>query len=142
MLGDIMQHYSSVCRSFGVTLSFFNVFNKRIQEAQKQDSSTAKKSYTIAFSKYLDKQSILLDVDGETLTSIEFSRMIESYHTQSRIIKFFIAGAFGFEKEVLKQHKTISLSSLIFSHEIAKIVLIEQIYRSLSIINRHPYHKI
>ena len=96
----------------------------------------------MAFSKYLDKQSVLLDAEGEKLTSIGFSRMIESYSTQSGIIKFFIAGAFGFEKEVLKQHKTISLSTLTFSHEIAKIVLLEQIYRSLSIINKHPYHKL
>lgn len=142
MLGDIMQYYSKACKGFGATLSFFNLFNKKIQEAQKQDSNIAKQSYTMAFSKYLDKQSVLLDAEGEKLTSIGFSRMIESYSTQSGIIKFFIAGAFGFEKEVLKQHKTISLSTLTFSHEIAKIVLLEQIYRSLSIINKHPYHKL
>ncbi|WP_254422397.1 23S rRNA (pseudouridine(1915)-N(3))-methyltransferase RlmH [Helicobacter bilis] len=137
-----MQYYSKACKGFGATLSFFNMFNKRIQEAQKQDFNIAKQSYTMAFSKYLDKQSVLLDAEGEKLTSIGFSRMIESYSTQSGIIKFFIAGAFGFEKEVLKQHKTISLSTLTFSHEIAKIVLLEQIYRSLSIINKHPYHKL
>ncbi|WP_281650844.1 23S rRNA (pseudouridine(1915)-N(3))-methyltransferase RlmH [Helicobacter bilis] len=137
-----MQYYSKACKGFGATLSFFNMFNKRIQEAQKQDSNIAKQSYTMAFSKYLDKQSVLLDAEGEKLTSIGFSRMIESYSTQSGIIKFFIAGAFGFEKEILKRHKTISLSTLTFSHEIAKIVLLEQIYRSLSIINKHPYHKL
>ncbi len=142
MLGDIMQYYSKACKGFGATLSFFNMFNKRIQDAQKQDSNMAKQSYTMAFSKYLDKQSVLLDAEGERLTSIGFSRMMESYSTQSGIIKFFIAGAFGFEKEVLQQHKTISLSTLTFSHEIAKIVLLEQIYRSLSIINKHPYHKL
>ncbi|TLD99171.1 23S rRNA (pseudouridine(1915)-N(3))-methyltransferase RlmH [Helicobacter trogontum] len=143
MLGDVMQYYSKACKSFGATMSFFNMFNKRIQEAQKQDSNIAKQSYTMAFSKYLDKQSILLDAGGRRLTSIEFSHMIETYGMQGGgIIKFFIAGAFGFEREVLEQYKTISLSSLTFSHEIAKIVLVEQIYRSLSIINKHPYHKL
>ena len=119
MLGDIMQYYSKACKGFGATLSFFNLFNKKIQEAQKQDSNIAKQSYTMAFSKYLDKQSVLLDAEGEKLTSIGFSRMIESYSTQSGIIKFFIAGAFGFEKEVLKQHKTISLSTLTFRADLS-----------------------
>ena len=131
-------------QGIGATLSFFLIsLTKKFEEAQKQDSNIAKQSYTMAFSKYLDKQSVLLDAEGEKLTSIEFSNMIKSYSTQSGIIKFFIAGAFGFEKEILKQHKTISLSTLTFSHEIAKIVLLEeQIYRSLSIINKHPYHKL
>lgn len=140
MLSPIMQHYSKVCKSFGVEMLFFNMCNKRVQEAQKQDCVIAKQSYTKVFSQHLDRQSILLDSSGKLYDSVEFSSMIESY-MQSGIVKFFIAGAFGFEFEILQKYKTISLSTLTFSHEIAKIVLLEQIYRSFSIINGHPYHK-
>lgn len=142
MLATIMQHYSKVCKGFGAEILFFNLCNKRIQEAQKQDSKTAKQSYTKAFLQHLDKQSILLDSGGKLYNSLEFSRMIETQGMQSGIVKFFIAGAFGFEAEILQQYRTISLSTLTFSHEIAKIVLLEQIYRSLSILNGHPYHKL
>lgn len=142
MLASIMQHYIKVCKSFCVEILFFNLFNKHIQEAQKKDSIVAKQSYTKAFSQYLDRQSILLDSSGKLYDSLEFSRMVESNSMQSGIVKFFIAGAFGFEAEILQKYKTISLSTLTFSHEIAKIVLLEQIYRSLSILNGHPYHKL
>lgn len=142
ILATAMSHYSKACKSFGTEILFFNTHSKKIQEAQKQDSRIAKQSYTKAFSKYLDSQSILLDSCGKLYDSMEFSRMVESHGLQNGIVKFFIAGAFGFETEVLQKYKTISLSKLTFSHEIAKIVLLEQIYRSLSIINGHPYHKI
>lgn len=142
MLATLMQHYSKACKGFGAEILFFNLCNKRIQEAQKQDYKIAKQSYTRAFSQYLDSNSILLDSGGSLYDSVKFSHMIESLAVKSGIVKFFIAGAFGFEEELLKKHKTVSLSTLTFSHEIAKIVLLEQIYRSLSILNGHPYHKI
>jgi 23S rRNA (pseudouridine1915-N3)-methyltransferase len=57
-------------------------------------------------------------------------------------VKFFIGGAYGFEKAFLdKGDKVISLSSLTFSHKIAKMVLLEQIFRGYAILHNHPYHK-
>ncbi len=142
MLVAMAQHYSQLCKGFGVEILFFNLLNKHIQEAQKRDSKTAKQSYTKAFEQYLDSQSILLDACGTLHDSMAFSRMVNSYSMRGNIVKFFIAGAFGFEASILQKYPKISLSTLTFSHEIAKIVLLEQIYRSLSIIHNHPYHKL
>ena len=71
---------------------------------------------------------------------MQFSHMIER-RLQRGNIDFFIAGAFGFEQQMLQRYDTVSLSVLTFSHEIARLILLEQIYRALSIIRRHPYHK-
>ncbi len=140
-LTEMVSYYAKACKGFGVELAIQNLFNKHIQYAHKQDSNMAKKSYTIAFEKYLDKNSILLDCNGKSYDSIGFSGMIDKYLCGG-VLKFFIAGAYGFEDGILDKYPKISLSTLTFSHEIAKIVLLEQIYRSLSIIKKHPYHKI
>lgn len=115
------------------------IFNKKINQAQSKNSDDAKKSYTIALESFLkDGFSIALDPAGEELDSFQFANILK----ENSKIDFFIGGAFGFEKEFLKKcDKSISLSKLTFSHKIAKLTLLEQIYRGFTIINSHPYHK-
>jgi 23S rRNA (pseudouridine1915-N3)-methyltransferase len=113
-------------------------FNKKIANAQKKDKVLAKKSYSEAYSDKANRYSICLDESGKVYDSIKFSEIFK----QEDEINFFIGGAYGFENSFLKQcDEVISLSRLTFSHKIAKIVLFEQIYRALSIVNNHPYHK-
>lgn len=113
-------------------------FNKKIIQAQKAGKELAKKSYTQTYKDKIKRYSICLDESGKVCDSMKFS---EIFKKEDEII-FFIGGAYGFEDDFLKQcDEVISLSKLTFSHKIAKIVLFEQIYRALSIINNHPYHK-
>jgi 23S rRNA (pseudouridine1915-N3)-methyltransferase len=57
-------------------------------------------------------------------------------------VNFFIGGAYGHAPEFLKRcDRVVSLSKLTMSHKIAKTVLAEQIYRALTILHNHPYHK-
>lgn len=135
-----LQYYIKVCKGFGVEIVMHNIFNKNIQESQKKDVSMAQQSYSNAFKKYLCEDSILLDCGGALYDSMQFSHMIER-RLQRGNIDFFVAGAFGFEQQMLQRYDTVSLSALTFSHEIARLILLEQIYRALSIIKRHPYHK-
>ena len=120
-------------------VEIFSIFNKKINQAQSKSSGDAKRSYSEAFGPYLKNGfSIALDPSGEELDSFEFANLLK----ESPKINFFIGGAYGFEREFLKKcDKTISLSRLTFSHKIAKIVILEQIYRAYTIINSHPYHK-
>ncbi len=116
-----------------------NIFNKKINQAQ-NSAKEAKKSYTEALSPYLldDGYNVALHPAGKELDSFEFAKMLE----QNSKIAFFIGGAYGFEENFLQKCSTkISLSSLTLSHKIAKLVLLEQIFRGLSIIHNHPYHK-
>jgi 23S rRNA (pseudouridine1915-N3)-methyltransferase len=57
-------------------------------------------------------------------------------------VNFYIGGAYGFEDGFLKQcDQVISLGQLTMSHKIAKMVLLEQVFRGFAINNNHPYHK-
>lgn len=125
---------------FGVAIDVINIFNNKINIAQKTSSSCAKAAYSDELSKYIknDIFNIALDVYGKETNSYGFCDLIKDKDE----VNFFIGGAFGFESGFLSKMNTISLSKLTFSHDIALIILYEQIYRALCIINNHPYHKI
>jgi 23S rRNA (pseudouridine1915-N3)-methyltransferase len=116
-----------------------NLFNKQIAKAQTIGVKEAQKSYSDVFIPKLENGfNIVLDVLGKKVDSFKFSKLLEDKHT----INFFIGGSFGFEREFLNRCDTsISLSDLTFAHKIANIVLFEQIFRGLCILNNHPYHK-
>jgi 23S rRNA (pseudouridine1915-N3)-methyltransferase len=81
--------------------------------------------------------SLLAD-DGESYTSIAFARFIEERRASGRDLAFVIGGAHGLE---LKQaaHR-LSLGTLTLPHQLARVVLLEQLYRAHKIIAGEPYH--
>ena len=84
---------------------------------------------------------ILCDERGKAFTSRGFSTYIEKTLSQSRCkIIFAIGGAYGFTEEVRKQYPCIKLSEFVFPHQLARLVLTEQIYRALNITKGTGYH--
>ena len=80
-----------------------------------------------------------LDPKGEILTSEAFSQKLVQAGSRP---SFVIGGAEGLPPEILKHAKeAISLSRLTFTHQIARLILAEQIYRALEIERKSPYHK-
>lgn len=90
-----------------------------------------------------DHFNIILDEKGIELASIEFSQLLSKLLTnQNKDIAFFIGGATGIPKDAKeKGDYLLSLSKLTLPHEIARVVLLEQIYRAFTIINNEKYHK-
>lgn len=91
---------------------------------------------------YNEDEVILLDENGKTYNSIDFSKFIENKKiNSSKNITFVIGGAFGFSKNVYsRSNSKISLSKMTFSHQIIRLFTVEQLYRAFTIINKHPYH--
>ena len=85
---------------------------------------------------------ILLDEKGKEFNSIEFSKFLEEYMIRGvKNLTFVIGGAYGFSTELREFAKNkISLSKMTFSHDMARLFFVEQLYRSLTIINNIPYH--
>jgi len=134
----IRQEYTKLI-SKHAKLEDIVLFDKKIAAAQTQGPKIAQSSYSEAFDPYLSKSyNIMLHPDGKLIDSFEFSKLL----SDKMSINFFIGGAFGFDDEFIKKSdKTISLGKLTMSHKIAKVVLLEQIYRGFSILTNHPYHK-
>lgn len=89
--------------------------------------------------KHPDSQIFILDENGKNPTSREFAQMIEK--SENSHFVFVIGGSLGFAKEILgRPWPKISLSTMTFPHEMARMILIEQIYRAVTIIKNKDYH--
>lgn len=86
---------------------------------------------------------ILLDQAGKAMDSVEFSRFLERLLTsERREVALVVGGFLGVSEAVRKRADTrLSLSAMTLPHEIALLVLAEQVYRALTIARRIPYHK-
>lgn len=85
---------------------------------------------------------IALSERGQELTSEEFATLLQklALRGESRLA-FAVGGTLGLSAEVLAAARTaLSLSRLTFTHELARLVLLEQLYRAFRIINGEPYH--
>lgn len=86
---------------------------------------------------------ILLDLRGQMLDSISLSKKLDEISTyHSSKIAFIIGGSFGVSEDVKKRaNYLLSFSKMTFPHQLAKGMLLEQIYRSFKILNNETYHK-
>jgi 23S rRNA (pseudouridine1915-N3)-methyltransferase len=85
---------------------------------------------------------IVCDELGDRLTSAEFSALIVSSRDRARDIAFVIGGAFGLSPTVrAKASRSIQLAPWTLPHEMARLVLAEQLYRAGTIVRGEPYHK-
>ena len=85
---------------------------------------------------------VSFDSKGKSFSSLEFSKLFETSMMNNMKLSFVIGGSFGLSKKVIdRSDKVISASNFTFPHRLFRIILVEQIYRSFSIINNAPYHK-
>ena len=92
-------------------------------------------------SKITDKDYVItLEIEGNNFTSPEFSNFISK--NISKNIVFVIGGSYGLSDDVKKRSNyKLSFSKMTFPHQLFRILLLEQIYRSFKILNNESYHK-
>lgn len=134
----MLKGYEKMIKGFA-SLEFVRVFDKNIQATQKQSAESARDAYEKGYLEHFSSgYNIALAESGKNPDSHEFSSII----ADRAAINFFIGGAYGFGESFLKKADfVLSLGRMTFAHKIAKLVLVEQIYRGLAIKNGHPYHK-
>lgn len=87
-------------------------------------------------------QLFLLDENGKTMDSVEFSKFLQKQmNSGPKQLVFVIGGPYGFSDEVYqKAHGKISLSKMTFSHQMVRLFAVEQLYRGFTILRNEPYH--
>jgi 23S rRNA (pseudouridine1915-N3)-methyltransferase len=137
-LNDIIKKYSDLIDKFyKITFIDINFKQKKVKknlyekEYKKAVSLIKPQSYVVA-----------LDEQGKNQNSYKFSEKIEYVSENFVNLYFIIGGPDGLTEYIKKEASEImSLSSLTFPHHLAKVILSEQIYRSICIMNNHPYHR-
>ncbi len=94
--------------------------------------------------KYIKERDyvVTLEIDGEELSSIELSKKIDNIMLNNSDITFIIGGSYGLHDDIKKRSNfALSFSKMTFPHQLFRLILLEQIYRSFKILNNETYHK-
>lgn len=129
-----IQHYAPTAVEEIKSLSRWQA----LPEAQRKSAETA------ALVERLNSGDlcILLDEQGQQLDSIGLSTWLENFKLQAiPQVTFVIGGAYGVDRSAFpKQTRQLSLSLMTFSHQMVRLILVEQVYRAFTILNGEPYH--
>ncbi len=113
-------------------------YSKRLGNKLKIEYHNSKLTPT-EYLKKLSENTILLDEGGDFLTSRNFATKFKAWQLSSDDVNLAVGPASGFPKRLPNQK--ISLSKLTFPHELASVILVEQLYRASEILKGSSYHK-
>ena len=114
-----------------------------VSGSKSSDEIICRREDSTALSKYLKDTDkvILLDERGKQFDNKTFASAFEELSRSQGRIVFVIGGAFGVTREFRDRSSLIwSLSSLVFPHRLIRLILMEQLYRTIMITKGHPYH--
>ena len=84
---------------------------------------------------------VLLDKHGQEFRSVEYAQWIQKQMSAGQDLVLLIGGPYGFSKEVYSRADgKISLSQMTFSHQMVRLLAVEQLYRAMTILRNEPYH--
>ena len=137
-----IEHYRKLLKKY-VDLEVIQLKEEKITESK--DAKTILNSEGERIAKYLGRDAlrIALDVSGGSFTSGEFAKLFEkSLNRGYSNFALVIGSALGLSEEVLDACPIrLSLSRMTFTHELSRIIILEQIYRAFSILAGTKYHK-
>jgi 23S rRNA (pseudouridine1915-N3)-methyltransferase len=115
-------------------------FVKRTQRYGRCEMREIKPGRIDLWSKHPGASKILLDPAGKLLDSLQFTSLVEKAEREGRDLVFVVGGADGLPEDWRpRADMLLSLSSLTLPHELARVVLAEQIYRAFASLRGHPY---
>ncbi|MDD3241199.1 MAG: 23S rRNA (pseudouridine(1915)-N(3))-methyltransferase RlmH [Bacilli bacterium] len=115
-----------------------------VEDEKIDDSKIALKNEAEKIKKLIKEKDyiITLEIEGKNLTSEQLSEKINNTLIENSNIVFVIGGSHGLSEEIkIKSNFKLSFSKMTFPHQLFRILLLEQIYRSFKIINNERYHK-
>ena len=135
-----INHYLKQLKN-NIRIDFINI---KGQQNPKRSKAEVLKLEADLISQKIPSNSflILCDIAGEKLSSSGLSKLFEHLMHENLKICFVIGGSFGLSENLKTiSNKVLSASDFTFPHRLFRIILVEQIYRAISITNKAPYHK-
>lgn len=141
-LKDAISEYKMRLSKFA-TISIVEVKEEKLpKNFSDKDIDIVKHKETERLLTYAKGYTILLDVKGTELSSLELASKLKDIFNISSTINFVIGGSYGVSDELRdKADFKLSFSRLTFPHQLFRVNVLEQIYRAFTIINNITYHK-
>jgi len=137
-------HLRALIEDYQQRVSHFSrcdITELRETRSRENDAGIDKQSKRITDALLNADVTVLLDPQGQEWSSEQLARQVQNWENSGvRMVAFVIGGPDGVSPELKKQvNKLWSLSKLTLTHEMARVVLLEQLYRAFAIIHRLPY---
>ncbi|NRB11283.1 MAG: 23S rRNA (pseudouridine(1915)-N(3))-methyltransferase RlmH [Rickettsiaceae bacterium] len=142
-VGKLKDNYYELAQNYNKMINW-KITSYEINYSKKIPANQIKEYEAELIKKYLNHSAykISLVIDALQFSSENFSKLFGKQMMLGKNIDFIIGGAFGLSNEIIAMSDlNLSLSKMTMPHQLAKVILLEQIYRSQSIIENHPYHK-
>ncbi len=129
------NHIKAGIEFYSKQLSKIQVIEIKVKDKEKESQDILKQIKPSDF-------VVLLDVRGDLMDSLEYSKYLEKLENEAKDIVFVIGGSFGVS-DLVKQraNKLLSFSKMTFPHELFRLMFFEQLYRAYSLKNNKKYHK-
>lgn len=147
------KYWRDACNEYSKRLSAFCKLEiVELAESRLSDNPSEKEILSAlnneakAFRSYMDKKSsinIAMCIEGGQMTSVELSKKIDRYALQGfSTINIIIGSSFGIDEELKKScDLKLSMSKMTFPHQLARVMVLEQVYRAFQIQKNTKYHK-
>lgn len=137
-LKDAIDEYMKRLKKY-TNIELIEVKDEGLVEEEKAINLEAEK-----IKKYVSPKDyiITMEIEGKQLTSPEFAEKLNQMQIENSNIVFIIGGSYGLSNELKNMAKFhLSFSKMTFPHQLFRVLLLEQIYRSFKIMNNESYHK-
>jgi 23S rRNA (pseudouridine1915-N3)-methyltransferase len=125
-------------------VNFEMVVIPALKDLRNASADEVKEREAAVLLRHLEKADavVLLDEHGVEYTSVGFSKYLQKQMNAGiRTLAFVVGGAFGFSSKVYERaNGKLSLSQMTFSHQMIRLLFVEQLYRAFTILNHEPYH--
>jgi 23S rRNA (pseudouridine1915-N3)-methyltransferase len=142
---ELAERYRKRAEQTGRRIGIRGVEIKEIKESRAQDAGIRMIEESIALGKSVPEKAVIvaLDEHGENLSSAAFAERLRRWRDEGRQdVVFAVGGDDGLHAEWRKKATlTWGLGAVTWPHQLARVMLLEQIYRSICILSGHPYHR-
>ena len=141
---EIQRDYESRILNLSKSVGIKNLEIKELPVSKKSSIKERQKEEAKIISQHIkqDNLNVFLDGKGENINSVDISQIISKSSFDGKDLVFFIGGPDGFDEKIIKvENKIISFGKVTWPHKLIRIMLLEQLYRGVTILNNHPYHR-
>ncbi len=143
--GELFERYQTRAQNIGRQIGFSGFEVSEIVESRGGSKILRQKEEAKNINAQIAQNSIIiaLDENGQNINSQKFASMLANFRDEgNKNLHFIIGGADGIDRDLrAKANKILAFSALTWPHQLVRIMLMEQIYRAMTILTNHPYHR-
>ena len=140
---DLLRRYLDRAKATGRAVGIADVTEIELEESRARDVGQRRREEALSLrTRFPGSTLVLLDEHARSRSSIEIARMVEKARDASQTACVFVVGGpDGLAPDLLADHVSISFGAATFPHQLVRVLVAEQIYRAITILAGHPYHR-